>query len=739
VFDLRTSPFYLLGVSPRDNREIIAQATETALAEGTLDEAVATRAQQILMSPRLRLGAELSWLLGLAPNRVRHLIEETRLDADTVASLPLLAGANLAAHRCSTQISPPHDELLFRFYGEHDDDEILNLLNTERRASGFPAVTAQLLQESIPTLMHQHTLSFVNFIGDGSYTAQTILRVLTKYFIDGSKIVAFLDDIVDRFDEREAGSFQRAEASITECLNSIQAAPDSLNEHLSAFSAAIAEWSSVAAPRQFILARRHVNDPRSEQLLGKIRGVCLRLHNDLGDAKTALALTKAAAPAFEASPGHLQLVKADVETLEERVVTQDAVKATQPLIDFVTDLKTKHGELCASIRRGNFRQDGNGVAGNLFHLFRTSAIELSCTPASEAPFRVILSLAIDLHNNSEASEEALILVRALQAFSDVPKDDQLIEALRANGLIAHRTILQKNLTCTAQARRHRQSARLAQELADTATDEDERAGWTKLRLEFDRRAKVQTWKYAAIAVGVGGFFLLGIIQDNSRISPSSKAQSQYREPSIQDYNEAIRINPSDPVAYYHRAFAYANIAQYDRAIQDYNEAIRLNPNYAAAFHGRAIAYAKKEQYNRAIDDYDQTLRLDQNNAGAFHNRGLAYSYLNQYDRAIQDYDKALSLNPRNASTLDSRGLAYARKGDFDKAIADYNESIGINSQNTYAFSDRGFAFSRTGNFDSAIQDYDRAIQIDAGNFVAFFGRGMAYAKKGQFEACDSRL
>jgi hypothetical protein len=45
VFDLRTSPFYLLGVSPRDNRAIIAQAMETAIAEGTLDETAATRAR----------------------------------------------------------------------------------------------------------------------------------------------------------------------------------------------------------------------------------------------------------------------------------------------------------------------------------------------------------------------------------------------------------------------------------------------------------------------------------------------------------------------------------------------------------------------------------------------------------------------------------------------------------------------------------------------------------------------
>ena len=128
MFDLRTSPFYLLGVSPRDNRAIIAQATETAIAEGMLDESVATRAQQILMSPRLRLGAELGWLVGLAPNRVRQIIENIRLDENTVASLPLIAGANLAAHRCSSHTSPAHHELFFRFYAQRNDNEILSLI-----------------------------------------------------------------------------------------------------------------------------------------------------------------------------------------------------------------------------------------------------------------------------------------------------------------------------------------------------------------------------------------------------------------------------------------------------------------------------------------------------------------------------------------------------------------------------------------------------------------------------------
>ena len=37
--------------------------------------------------------------------------------------------------------------------------------------------------------------------------------------------------------------------------------------------------------------------------------------------------------------------------------------------------------------------------------------------------------------------------------------------------------------------------------------------------------------------------------------------------------------------------AYAHKGDHDRAIQDYNEAIRLNPQFASAFNNRGVAYA----------------------------------------------------------------------------------------------------------------------------------------------------
>ena len=50
----------------------------------------------------------------------------------------------------------------------------------------------------------------------------------------------------------------------------------------------------------------------------------------------------------------------------------------------------------------------------------------------------------------------------------------------------------------------------------------------------------------------------------------------------------------------------------DRAIEDYDQAIRLNPNFAEAFYNRGVAYDGKGQPDRAIEDYDQAIRLNPN-------------------------------------------------------------------------------------------------------------------------------
>src|ERR1700683_3224373 len=55
-------------------------------------------------------------------------------------------------------------------------------------------------------------------------------------------------------------------------------------------------------------------------------------------------------------------------------------------------------------------------------------------------------------------------------------------------------------------------------------------------------------------------------------------------------------------AFTNRGTAYNDKREYDRAIQDYDQAIRLNPNYAEALSNRGTAYNDKREYDRAIQD-----------------------------------------------------------------------------------------------------------------------------------------
>jgi tetratricopeptide (TPR) repeat protein len=110
-----------------------------------------------------------------------------------------------------------------------------------------------------------------------------------------------------------------------------------------------------------------------------------------------------------------------------------------------------------------------------------------------------------------------------------------------------------------------------------------------------------------------------------------------------------------------RGNAYRNKDQYDRAIQDYNQAIKLNPKDSFPFNNRGNAYFNKGQYDRAIQDYNQAIKLNPTFAMAFNGRGAAYAGKGQFDNAIRDYDQAIKLNPSFELAIKNRTDAIANK------------------------------------------------------------------------------
>lgn len=75
------------------------------------------------------------------------------------------------------------------------------------------------------------------------------------------------------------------------------------------------------------------------------------------------------------------------------------------------------------------------------------------------------------------------------------------------------------------------------------------------------------------------------------------------EKALEGFNEAIKLNPNDAVAYYNHGFVYCKLKRYEDAIDDYNKAIELNPNFAKAYENKGRTYFEMEEYEEAARDF----------------------------------------------------------------------------------------------------------------------------------------
>ncbi len=192
-------------------------------------------------------------------------------------------------------------------------------------------------------------------------------------------------------------------------------------------------------------------------------------------------------------------------------------------------------------------------------------------------------------------------------------------------------------------------------------------------------------------------------------------------------------------AFFFRGIAYRNLDQPLVAIEEFDEALRLDPLHHLAYTQRGFTYWLLGQPQRTLADLDKAIKSYSEFAEGFSNRGFVYRELGDPQKAIKDLDRAITIQPEYPEAYNNRGLAYLDLGDYQQAVRDYGEAIRLSPTYGQAYVNRGAALVELGQPERAVSDAERAINLDPQYTQAYALRAIAYTMLGRATEASSDL
>jgi len=190
--------------------------------------------------------------------------------------------------------------------------------------------------------------------------------------------------------------------------------------------------------------------------------------------------------------------------------------------------------------------------------------------------------------------------------------------------------------------------------------------------------------------------LLGVTGDPARAEdpPSGKTLSACRIPPREALGDLRKPSPESKKGYTFilAASRFKFEGAYDRVIEQIDQAINIDPTNPRFYAERATARSADHQVSKAMEDLDHAISLDPRSSFAFLERGQLYLKMSEFDRAIADVDEAIKLFPRNASGHLLRAYVHLATREYDRAIEDIDQSIKLDPLCPAGFYARGFVY-----------------------------------------------
>lgn len=178
----------------------------------------------------------------------------------------------------------------------------------------------------------------------------------------------------------------------------------------------------------------------------------------------------------------------------------------------------------------------------------------------------------------------------------------------------------------------------------------------------------------------------------------------------EDYAKAYILDKNFLDALYSLACVRYDLGEYERAIIDFNNVLKVAPSQPKVLTLRASSYKALEKYKEAAIDYNTAILVEPS-ANHYYNRGVFLMDIKYYKNANEDLTKSLRLNSNNAYAYFYRGTSYLLLGKFKNAIADYTEALKFDTMDFDAHLGLAIAHYKVNNTTKSKSHFKRANEI----------------------------
>ena len=201
--------------------------------------------------------------------------------------------------------------------------------------------------------------------------------------------------------------------------------------------------------------------------------------------------------------------------------------------------------------------------------------------------------------------------------------------------------------------------------------------------------------------------------------------------AIECFDLAEERGGSNPMVYFHRGAAYAEMGSVGLAAVDYSRYIERVPMNSEVWTARADANRRLGKPKRALKDYEQAIKLNEVSLEALSGICQANFDLHRFQHALDASEKAQRLDSLAPSILLCRGRIYHAQKRSSQAVAEFDKALEFERdprKRADIYLCRGEVAFESGGFEAAEADFRQAMECNPYLADAYVWRASANAR-----------